>query len=198
MSAQSLYIYMSDYLDHIQGLREGREESFSYFYGQFERPIYNHLLKMLGVVSLSEEIFQETMVSMIEKIDSYSHRGDLQNSFKAWVFRIATNLAIDEIRKSKKSSLLQEEATAQDYSENYLNTNSIDQIEKRDTNKRIDFHIQTLPVIQRTFLNLKINEQMTIKEIAVICKCEVNAVKQGLFRARKSMKVLLIKEGIGL
>jgi RNA polymerase sigma factor (sigma-70 family) len=183
---------MSSINNHIQGIRDGDEESFTFIYELYEKPLYNHLVKMLGSVSLAEEIFQEVMVSIIEKIDTYSHRNDLQNSFKAWAFRIATNLAIDEIRKNKRSSILQEDV--QNIQGNDLSYN----MEVKDTKERIHFHIQKLPLIQRTFLNLKINEQMTMKEIAVICKCEVNAVKQGLFRARKSMKELLLKEEISL
>lgn len=55
-----------------------------------------------------------------------------------------------------------------------------------------------LPSIQRTFLNLKVNEDLSHLEIATICGCSVNSVKQGLFRARKTLKDLLIKEGIGV
>lgn len=51
---------------------------------------------MTGSTQKSEEIFQEVMLTMIKKIDHYSLRSDLQNSFKAWIFRIAKNLAIDE------------------------------------------------------------------------------------------------------
>jgi RNA polymerase sigma-70 factor (ECF subfamily) len=187
---------MSGINNHIQGIREGNEESFSALYELLEKPLFNHLYKMLGSLSLAEETFQEVMVAIIEKIDTYSHREDLQNSFKAWVFRIATNLAIDEIRKNKRSSLLQEDVTLT--SNHVQKVSSSHPAEIQDTKERINFHIQRLPLIQRTFLNLKINEQMTLKEISVICKCEVNAVKQGLFRARKSMKTILLQEGIGL
>lgn len=173
---------------HIQGLKEAKDESFLFFYELFERPLYNHLQKMLGNIPLCEEIFQETMISMINKIDLYTERADLENSFKSWVFRIATNLAIDEIRKSKKISFQSEIVTS---------TES-ETVEEQDTKIRIHELIDTLPIIQKTFLNLKIQEQMSLKEIAVICKCEVNAVKQGLFRARRTLKNKLIDEGIGL
>ena len=173
---------------HIQGLKEASDNSFLYFYDLFEKPLYNHLLKMLGTESLCEEILQETMLTMINKIHQYSDRVDLENSFKSWVFRIATNLAIDEIRKTKKVSFVQ----AQEQGE--LSTI----VEEQDTKSRIHELINTLPIIQRTFLNLKVQEQMSLLEIAVICKCEVNSVKQGLFRARKSLKNKLINEGIGL
>lgn len=177
---------------HIEGIKEGSEESFLFIYDQYERALYNHLLKMLGSSSIAEEVFQEVMVSIINKIDTYAHRSDLDNSFKAWIFRIATNLAIDEIRRRKKLSTIKQ---SQELNRELTH---FDSVEEQSTKERINYHIQSLPLIQRTFLNLKVNEQMSLKEIALICKCEVNAVKQGLFRARKSMKELLIIEEIGI
>lgn len=182
---------MKELNKHIKDLKEGKDEAFVAIYNIFEKPLYNHLLKMLGNSSKAEEIFQESMLTLIKKIDLYSHRNDLQNSFKSWVFRIATNLAIDEIRKTKLTKIttpIEKIEIGFDSSE----------VEKADTSDRIQILIQKLPLMQKTFLNLKLNEDLSLKEIAVICKCEINTVKQGLFRARQSMKNLLIEEGIEL
>ncbi len=179
---------MSELNEAILGLKQGEDDAFSFIYNLFEKSLYNHLYRMLGSESRAEEIFQETMLSLIKKIDLYSHRDDLQNSFKSWIFRIATNLAIDEIRKNKSVSPLEE---------NYSITEK-NKIEIHDTEQRIHFLIGKLPLMQRTFLGLRVKEDLSIKEIAVICKVEVNAVKQGLFRGRKALKDLLIEEGIVL
>jgi RNA polymerase sigma-70 factor (ECF subfamily) len=173
----------------VERLKEGEEEAFASIYAILESPLINHLYKMLGSTEKAEEVFQETMLTIIKKINHYNHRSDLQNSFKSWVFRIGTNLAIDEIRKKKEVLF---EATPE------LETTDECIIEKIDTKNRINELIMLLPVIQRTFLNLKINEDLSHNEIAAICSCNINAVKQGLFRARKSLKDLLINEGIGI
>ena len=72
------------------------------------------------------------------------------------------------------------------------------EVETEDFKERLNILIMKLPIIQRTFLNLKINEDLSHMEIATVCGCNVNAVKQGLFRARRTLKNLLINEGIGL
>jgi RNA polymerase sigma-70 factor (ECF subfamily) len=155
----------------------------------FEQPLLNHLTKMMGNTHHAEEILQEVMLLLISKIDHYVERSDLENSFKAWIFRLATNRAIDEIRKTKKHISFNEthESSVTDIT-----------VEFKDVQDRINNLINQLPVIQRTILNLKINEQLSLKEIALICKCEVNAVKQSLFRGRRSLKSILVKEGIVL
>ncbi len=144
---------------------------------------------MTGSSQKAEEIFQDVMLTMIKKVDHYTYRSDLKNIFKAWLFRIATNLAIDEIRKNKKLSF------TQDNPEVAVESN---EVETEDFKERLNILIMKLPIIQRTFLNLKVNEDLSHLEIAAVCGCNVNSVKQGLFRARRTLKGLLINEGIGL
>ena len=177
---------MNDLNQLIQKLKEGDDNAFISLYELFEKPIYNHLLKMLGNESIALEIFQETMLKMIKSIDQYSQRNDLKNSFKAWLFRIATNLAIDEIRKKKKKFELTDL--------NLIKTTN--PVESKDSVQRIQSILHGLPINQRTVLNLRVNEQLSLAEIALVCKCEINAVKQSLFRARQAMKTSLKEEGI--
>jgi RNA polymerase sigma-70 factor (ECF subfamily) len=173
----------------VERLKEGEEEAFALIYSRLETPLINHLYKMLGSIEKAQEVFQETMLTLIKKINYYNHREDLNNSFKSWVFRIGTNLAIDEIRKKKE--VLFEHIPDVEVTE--VNT-----VELNDTKNRINELIMLLPVVQRTFLNLKVNEELSHNEIAVICSCNINTVKQGLFRARKTLKNLLIDEGISI
>jgi RNA polymerase sigma-70 factor (ECF subfamily) len=180
---------MNQLNENIQKLKLGDEEAFAYLYAQFESPLVNHLYKMLGRVEKAEEVFQEVMMTMIKKINFYEHRAELQNSFKAWIFRIATNHAIDELRRSKRKRIEFKEEFTADIAEDVI---------ENDLSEKLGDLIMSLPVIQRTFLNLKVKEDLSHLEIATICGCNVNAVKQGLFRARKSLKDLILEEGLGI
>lgn len=179
---------MNEINELIEDLKNGDKEAFSALYSIFESSLINHLYHMLGSHEKAEEIFQESMLKMIRKIDYYEHRPELKNSFKSWLFRLATNTAIDEIRKNKMNAFEIKEDDAIYF----------DPHEEINTSKRINELISGLPSVQKTFLNLKLNEDLSHLEIATICGCHINTVKQGLFRARKSLKDLLIKEGIVL
>lgn len=173
----------------VEDLKKGSDEAFAELYIYFEKSLFNHLKQMLGSKERAEEAFQESMLTMIKKLDFYSPRKELKNSFKAWVFRIGTNLAIDMIRKDKK--------VLADFEYTYQNS-AEETVESKDFSEKLDDLIVKLPSVQRTFLNLKVNEDLSHFEISVICGCSVNSVKQGLFRARKSMKLLLEEEGVVL
>lgn len=173
----------------IDRLRKGEEEAFAFFYRLYASPLWAHLLKMLGNEETAQEILQETFVLVVRKLDFYEPRQGTENGFRSWVYRIATNRAIDEIRKRKKQAQLnQNEEAAQ-------NNDPFILVEHSSTAKMVERLVGQLPAKQRTFLHLKVVEEMNYKEIADICGCNVNAVKQGIFRARTNLKELLEKEG---
>ena len=152
----------------IERLKQGEDSAFERIYELFESCLYNHLFQMLGSREKAEEAFQETMLKMIRKIDFYSPRSEFKNSFKAWVFRIGTNIAIDMLRKEK----------TRDQNLSVVEDSYLDEVEKRNFKERLDFLISELPSIQRTLLNLKVNEDLSHLEISIICGCNINAVKQ--------------------
>lgn len=180
---------MSKYDDIALQLKAGNEEAFHELYYLIEKGLINHLQKMLISREKAEEVFHETLMQMIKKIDLYNPVPTLENSFKAWVFRIGTNLALDEIRKNKRQEQL---AFREDVTEKSC------AIDFTDMQEKLNALIVKLPLLQRTLLNLRVNEDLTHVEIARICNCHENAVKQGLFRARNNLKKLLIQEGIEL
>ena len=176
---------MNEVNDLVENLKKGDREAFKALYELYESSLINHLFRMLGSQERAEEVFQESMLAMLRKIHFYTPRSDLKDSFKAWLFRLSTNLAIDEIRRSKKLE--------KDSEKEALDTTFL-AVEQADKKEKLNDLIMQLPAIQRTFLNLKINEDMSHFEIATICGCHINAVKQGLFRARKSLKNLMLEE----
>lgn len=60
----------------VRELQQGSEEAFSELYMLYEKSLLNHLYKMLGNHEEAEEVFHETMLNMIKKIDSYTERTD--------------------------------------------------------------------------------------------------------------------------
>lgn len=175
--------------ENIEKLKLGDEDAFEYIFSYLESPLLNHLNKMLGSMEKSEEVFQETMMKIIQKINFYEHQPQFKNSFKSWAFRVATNCAIDDLRKMKKELL--------EYEQDYV-SDIADFVIDRDLAVKLSELIMELPLIQRTFLNLKVNEDLSHLEIANICGQNINSVKQGLFRARRNLKSLIIREGINL
>lgn len=173
-------------------LRLGDDEAFSHLYDKYSAVLLDHLFQMMGKRELAEELLHEVFMTVLEKINFYKEDLKLKNSFKAWVFRIATNKAIDEIRKFKNIKFEEPSLELVDEAEMEMNF----EIMWRD--HKIHEFLAKLPLGQRTFLNLKINNDLSHMEIARVCSCQINTVKQGLFQARKSLKNMLLAEGVEL
>lgn len=175
----------------VNGLQTGNREAFTLLYDEYSQSLLKHLVKMTGKKELAEELLHDSLIIIVQKINFYQEDTSLNNSFKSWIFRIATNKAIDNLRKSKNIKFVDE---LEDIS---IATKENSFVEIENT-QLLDLLFNKLPLIQRTFLNLKINEELNYREISKICGCSINAVKQGLYRARETMKVVLKEEGVVL
>lgn len=167
-------------------LKRGDESAFNAIFERHSRSLLRHLVSMMGNIQEAEEMLHESLMLMIKKINFYEPRPDLTSSFKTWLFRLATNRAIDEIRKRKRPAFLEEEThPAEDES-----------FELKEQEQKMNQYIDQLPPLQRTVLNLRVHDDLSYLEIAAICGKDVNAIKQCLFQAKKSLKNYLVKDGV--
>lgn len=172
-------------LEVIDLLKKGERRGFDLLYQSYAQDLYRHLNKMVGKEAIAEELCHDSLITITQKISFYTPKKHLKNSFKAWCFRIATNKAIDHIRSLKQLNRLNKE-------------NFIPEVSEEGSNLDIEGFINQLPILQKTFISLKIHEGFNYKEIAAICECTENSVKQGIFRAKKLLKDLMKEEGFVL
>ena len=168
-----------------QRLKIGDEQALNMLYERHGKALLRHLSNLMGNDQEAEDILHESFMIMIKKISFYEPRSELTASFKTWFFRLATNRAIDEIRKRKKG-IKEEEAIQPPEDETY---------EKKEQEVTMKALVEKLPPLQRTVLGLRVHEDLSYLEIAAICGKDVNSIKQSLFQARKSLKAILMEEG---
>ena len=168
----------------VEGLRASDKEAFNMLFHKYSQPLLRHIYRMTSNKEISEEILNETFMTIIKKINFYQDRTNERGTFKSWIFRIATNESIDHIRKEnrrkKKLDSIKEKEVFQQTPE--------EEIQSIQEEGLIYKLMMELPTVQRTILNLKIKEELSYIEISRVCGCSVNAVKQALFRARVNLK----------
>lgn len=175
----------SQAIEHLKnGNGDQRKHAFEYIFGTYSESLHRYLIRIIGKKEAAEDLLQETFMKVIQKIHFFETNPEVKQSFKSWIFRIATHLAIDVLRRESRSieiiySLERNEDGSQSphaFSENLENQ------------ERLQKALDSLPGNQRLFLILKEQEGMSCMEIAKIYGCTENAVKQGVFRARMSMR----------
>ena len=90
--------------DHalIEATKHGDEAAFAVIVSRYRSPITNYLYRFLNDYEEAVDLAQETFVRVYFAIDRYH----TEFAFSTYIYRIATNLAISEIRKRKRRTLL--------------------------------------------------------------------------------------------
>lgn len=81
-------------------LRDGDREWFGTLVRRYERELYGYLRRYLGDAELAADVFQNTFVAVFTKIQQY----EPGRAVRPWLYAIATNQAIDSLRKQKRRS----------------------------------------------------------------------------------------------
>src|SRR5215212_7875107 len=82
----------------VARLKDRDDESYREVLERYSDPLYNYIYGITGDTQLSQDILGDTFLRMVEKIDTYTYYGA---PFKAWLYRIAHNLAINAIKRDR-------------------------------------------------------------------------------------------------
>ncbi|MHC4546517.1 MAG: RNA polymerase sigma factor, partial [Planctomycetota bacterium] len=145
-----------------------------------------------GSIEQAEDLFQETFKRVHEKADTF--RG---SRIKSWLFAIATNVAIDGFRRSKRlqvTSLNQKLDCADDEGQELgavaIADNSYEPSQKAimtERKEQVRQALELLPAKQRATLVLAYFQQLTYPEVAQVLGCSVGTVKTQMYRALKTL-----------
>ncbi|OEF99025.1 RNA polymerase subunit sigma-24 [Vulcanibacillus modesticaldus] len=173
----------------IREIKEGRIELYAELIKKYEKKIFNfiqHMLRGYQMEAYAEDICQETFYKAFKSLNTFR---DKEATFSTWLYTIARNTTLSEIRKLKHIEVsLEDNVTTPQTSSLLLPEQELLKTER--VNKVRDA-INSLPEKQRSALILREYEQLDYKEIAVILGATVSSVKSLLFRARSGIKTQL-------
>jgi RNA polymerase sigma-70 factor (ECF subfamily) len=179
--------------DHalIEATKNGDESAFAVIIGRYRNPITNYLYRFLNDYEEAVDLAQETFVRVYFAIDRYH----TDYAFSTYIYRIATNLAISEIRKRKRRTILSLtglfQVDADDDTEfQPTDTKSLPDKDLIDDERGrvIARAIATLPPKYRVPVILRDVEGKTYEEIAVILELGLGTTKSRISRARALLK----------
>jgi RNA polymerase sigma-70 factor, ECF subfamily len=177
---------LSDH-DLIEQAKQGDEDAFAEIVRRYKNPIVNYLYRFLNDYEEAVDLAQETFVRVYFAIDRY-HRGF---AFSTYIYRIATNLAISEIRRRRRRRLLslsglfqsdyEETAEYQPRDERILpDAELVDDEQSRVIAKAI----AALPEKYRVAIILRDVQGRSYEEIAAIMELGLGTTKSRINRGR--------------
>lgn len=173
----------------IKKVKKGDHQAFADLVDCYKNSVYSICLRMVGNREEAEDISQEAFIRAYNNISKF----DSDRKFSTWLFRIATNLSIDSLRRKKPSISLDAEIPGTEgLALNTLlpgNTAAPDeQIVRAETEQWIQKEIGALPDKYRSAVVLKYVEDLSLKEISEIMGLPVGTVKTRVHRGREMLR----------
>ena len=170
----------------IEAINNGDAKAYAQLVDRYKDLVYTLALRMLKHREEAEEVAQDTFIKVFKSLHKF--KGD--SKFSTWIYRVAYNTCLDNIKKNKKHL---SNVAIDEYTFNKLDTidNALDNIIKEEKSVLIKNCINKLPEDSSALLTLFYYEELSLDEISKIINVEVNTVKVKLFRARKKLAVIL-------
>jgi RNA polymerase sigma-70 factor (ECF subfamily) len=179
--------------DHelIAAAKAGDEDAFAEIVSRYKNPITNFLYRFLNDYEEAVDLAQETFVRVYFALDRYH----TDFAFSTYIYRIATNLAISEIRRRKRRSLLSLTGLFQSSDDEAVefqppDTRSLQDanLEEDERSKVIAKAIETLPPKYRLPIVLRDVEGKSYEEVAAILELGLGTTKSRINRGRGLLK----------
>lgn len=173
--------------------RAGHEGAYRELLKRYERPIFSLLYRMVRDRELAEDLAQETFVKALNALDSYRP----EFKFSSWIFKIANNAAIDQLRRRELDTLSLDgsphaqtpdaiEATALQIGTN--EETALETVEAKELGAAIEAAIGKLRPEYRSCILLRHVEGHAYEEIAEILNLPLGTVKTYIHRARNELR----------
>lgn len=180
-------------------VKSGDDSSFELLLRRYRTPVVNFLYRMVRDTAAAEDLAQEVFLRV------YRARGQYLPTakFTTWMFRIATNLALNALRDGRYRQMEisidqtagdraadgESDAPAMQIADRQASIES--ELIQRDRAELIRRAVESLPEKQRAAVLLHKYEEMDYDQIANILGCSESALKSLLFRAYETLRAEL-------
>ena len=165
----------------MQRVREGDDDAFGEIVDRYKNPLVNYLTHLVRSRDRAEEIAQDAFVRLYRNAANYKE----QERLAPYLFRIATNLTVTEVRRAKRWTLLMPRLHAS----TSQSTPSPDaNLITDEIQKQVNAALERLPLKFRAPLVLFEIEEWSYEAIAAALDVRIGTVKSRISRARDLLR----------
>ncbi len=180
----------------VEWARQGHERAYRELVRRYQRPVFSLIYRMVRDRERAEDLAQETFVKVLNALDSYRS----EYKFSSWIFKIANNAAIDQLRRKELDTLSLDGAPDAVTTERQEGTSlqlahggesPLDELQARELGSQIEQAIATLRPEYRSCIMLRHVQGYAYEEIAEMLDLPLGTVKTYIHRARAELRDLL-------
>lgn len=168
---------------------QGNESAYAELMKRYKKPVYHMILKMVRNVDDAEDLTIEAFAKAFKNLNRFKK----DYTFSTWLFRIATNNAIDFIRKKKIETFSLNTSYKDDSGDDVTvdvednDPNPMEEAIKAQRNELVRLFVTKLPPKYQRLVRLRYFEEKSYDEIARELNSPLGTVKAQLHRARELM-----------
>jgi RNA polymerase sigma-70 factor (ECF subfamily) len=166
----------------VRRAKHGNTAAFGQLVTQYQQAVYNIAYRLTGNRQEAEDVAQEAFVKTYQALDRF----DTQRPFAPWLYRIATNTALNWIKRRRLESGLDEETVPDG-----TTPNPEVQAITAETTERLRAAIAGLPPDYRAAIELRHFQGLSYREMSEALNVPLSDVKSWLFRARRRLRKAL-------
>lgn len=169
--------------------RKGDQVAFAELVDLYKDRLFHLGYRMLSNRHEAEDVVQETFLRVYKNWSRY----DEKQKFSTWIYRIATNLCIDRLRKRKPNYYLDAEMNDQEGMDGYTLIPGDERTPETEyllseTQQTIHRAIEGLPAKYRSVIVLRYLQEMSLQEISDVLDMPVTTVKTRVHRGREFLR----------
>ncbi|MFZ5592306.1 MAG: sigma-70 family RNA polymerase sigma factor [Bacillota bacterium] len=175
-------------LELVGRVKKGDNAAFSVLVQRYENKIYNLAYRFVGNHADACDLAQETFIKLYHSLHTY--RGEA--SFATWLYRVATNVCRDELRRQQRQKKLSLDEMVEQPGFALSSDNEQEMpeevLEKKELQEQMQNFLLELSDEHRIVLIMREVQQLSYEEIAAALECSLGTVKSRLNRARQALK----------
>lgn len=178
----------------VRDFIDGNDAAFTQLVTKYKDSLANYLNVMVGDYDIAVDLCQETFLRVYRNIRRYSHI----YQFSTWIYRIATNLAIDEMRYRKRrgqvfyrnvwSARQPGDSEGIEFEITDARRGPRDEVLRKESSQVLGDAIRSLPEKYRTAFIMKEIQELPYETIAKVLKTSPGTIKSRLHRARELLQ----------
>jgi RNA polymerase sigma-70 factor (ECF subfamily) len=175
-------------------VKQGDWAAFEELVDKYKQPVMNLVFRMLHDAAEAEDLAQVVFLQVYKS----AHRYEVSSKFSTWMFTIARNLCLNEIRRRSRHPAMSLDSPHPEHEDQPLQ-----QFEDRksfsppesllhgELEEKIEEALAELPENQRTAILLCRGDELSYEDIAKVLGCSLSATKSLIHRGRETLKQML-------